>query len=80
MIVLLLLPFLFSNFVEKWYLPQGTQFRAGRVCIGDTDHDGHNELIFSTYGVSFKIFSTFLTRGRWIRFSVRGTGFLIFGI
>jgi hypothetical protein len=51
-----MLPFLFSNFVEKWYLPQGTISRAGRVCIGDTDHDGHNELIFSTYGVSFKIF------------------------
>jgi hypothetical protein len=26
------------------------------MCIGDTDRDGHDELIFSTYGVIFKTF------------------------
>lgn len=47
---------LFSTFTEKWYFFQGTVGEAGRVCIGNTDHDGHDELIFSTYGVPFKTF------------------------
>jgi hypothetical protein len=55
MIALLLLPFMLSNFVEKWYLPQGTKFCGGRVCIGDTDRDGHNELIFNVEA-SYKIY------------------------
>lgn len=57
MIVLLLLPFLFSNFVEKWYLPQGIhEYAVGRVCIGDTDRDGHTELFFTTLSDYWKIF------------------------
>lgn len=56
MIHVLVIMLLFSTFTEKWYLPQGTQYNAGRVCIGDTDRDGHDELIFSTYGVPYKTF------------------------
>jgi hypothetical protein len=56
MIALVLLPFMFGNFVEKWYLPQGTIGGNGRVCIGDTDRDGHTELFFTTLSDYFKIF------------------------
>jgi hypothetical protein len=50
MIIFLLLPFLLSNFVQQWYFPQGIDWGGGRIVIGDTDRDGHLELIFTTYG------------------------------
>jgi hypothetical protein len=46
-----MLPFLFSNFVQKWYIPQGVSgFGNTRVQISDTDRDGNLEFIFTTYG------------------------------
>ncbi len=56
MIIILMLPFLLGNFVQKWNLPQGTDWGAGRIVVGDTDRDGNHELIFSTYGGSFTIY------------------------
>jgi hypothetical protein len=56
MIVLLMLPLLFSNFVLKWYITQGIDWGAGRIVIGDTDRDGNYEFIFSTYGGSYTIY------------------------
>ena len=56
MIILLMLPFLLGNFVQKWNLPQGIDWGAGRIVVGDTDRDGNYELIFSTYGGSFTIY------------------------
>ncbi|MGB3478113.1 MAG: T9SS type A sorting domain-containing protein [bacterium] len=56
MIHILLIPLLLTSFTQKWYFPQGTRYGGGKMCIGDTDRDGHDELIFSTYGVIFKIF------------------------
>jgi len=56
MAILLMLQFLFSNFIQKWYIPQGIDWGAGRVCIGDTDRDGNYEFIIRTYGGSQKIY------------------------
>ncbi|MCK4250893.1 hypothetical protein KAX97_05570, partial [candidate division WOR-3 bacterium] len=51
MIILLMLPFLFSNFVQKWYFPQGVSgFGNTRIQIMDTDRDENVEFIFTTYG------------------------------
>ena len=48
---LLLLPFLYGNFVQKWYIPQGISgFGNTTMQIVDTDQDGRLELIFTTYG------------------------------
>lgn len=55
-LTLLILPFIFNGFVQKWFIPQGTIGTAGRICIGDTDRDGHYEFIFSTYGGSYTIY------------------------
>ncbi|MCK4674045.1 T9SS type A sorting domain-containing protein [candidate division WOR-3 bacterium] len=51
MIILLMLPFLFGNFVQKWYFPQGVSgFGNTRIQIMDTDRDENVEFIFTTYG------------------------------
>ncbi len=51
MIILLMLPFLFSNFVQKWYIPQGVSgFGNTIIQILDTDRDGNLEFVFTTYG------------------------------
>jgi hypothetical protein len=51
MILLLLLPFLFGDFVEKWYIPQGVSGFGNTIMqIVDTDRDTHLEFIFTTYG------------------------------
>jgi hypothetical protein len=46
MIILLMLPFLFGNFVEKWVIPYGTIAPGGKILVYDTDHDEQVELIF----------------------------------
>ena len=56
MTILLMLPFLFNSFVQKWYIPGGTNYGAGRICVGDTDRDGNHEFIFTTYGGSYTIY------------------------
>jgi hypothetical protein len=56
MTILLMLSFLFADFVQKWNLPQGIDWGASRIVVGDTDRDGNYELIFSTYGGSFTIY------------------------
>ena len=57
MIILLMLPFLFGGFNQKWFIPRGiSDGAAGRICIGDTDRDGNFEFIFTTYGGSFTIY------------------------
>ncbi|MGB3480246.1 MAG: T9SS type A sorting domain-containing protein [bacterium] len=57
MVNLLLLTFLFNGFVQKWTFQNGIYATAGRMCIGDTDRDGHYELIFcpNSYPASHKI-------------------------
>ena len=51
MIILLMLPFLFGNFVQKWYFPQGVSgFGNTRMQILDTDRDKSLEFVFTTYG------------------------------
>jgi len=51
MAFLLMLPFLFVNFVQKWYIPQGVSgFGNTIIQILDTDRDGNLEFIFTTYG------------------------------
>jgi len=50
MTIFLILPFLLGNFIQKWYFPQGIDWGASRIAIGDTDRDGHLEFIFTTYG------------------------------
>jgi hypothetical protein len=47
----LLLTFLLGGFIQKLYLPRGTNEVGGRMCIGDTDRDGNYELIFRPYGL-----------------------------
>jgi hypothetical protein len=44
--ILLMLPFLICNFVQKWNLPYGSVAPGGRILVSDTDHDGNIELIF----------------------------------
>jgi hypothetical protein len=57
MIHVLLIALLFTSFTQKWYFPQGIhEFAVGRVCIGDTDRDGHTELFFTTLSDYWKIF------------------------
>ncbi len=56
MIILLMLPFLFSNFVQKWYIPQGTNGPAGRILIADADRDRNYEFYIRTYGESQKVY------------------------
>jgi hypothetical protein len=56
MAILLMLPLLLGNFVQKWAIPQGIDWGAGRIVIGDTDRDGNCEFIFSTYGGSYTIY------------------------
>jgi hypothetical protein len=56
MVILFMLPFLVSNFVQKWYIPQGIGWGAGRLLIADTDRDSNYELIFSTYGGPYTIY------------------------
>ena len=53
---MLMLPFLFSNFIQKWYFPQGIDWGASRIVIEDSDRDGNYEFIFSTYGGSYTIY------------------------
>ncbi|NOR17831.1 T9SS type A sorting domain-containing protein [candidate division WOR-3 bacterium] len=57
MLILLMLPFLFGGFNQKWFIPRGiSDGAAGRICICDTDRDGNFEFIFTTYGGSFTIY------------------------
>ena len=56
MLILLMLPFLFSGFNQKWYIPAGVIGECGRILINDTDRDGNFEFIFTTYGGSFTIY------------------------
>ena len=42
---------LFATFSQKWIIPQGTIGSAGRILVCDTDRDGYDELIFTTYGM-----------------------------
>jgi len=56
MITILLIPFLLTNFVEKWTIPDGVVSRGGRLLIGDADRDGNQELYIGTYGGSQKIY------------------------
>ncbi len=56
MVTLLLVQILCTNFVQKWNHPQGIDWGASRIVVGDTDRDGNYELIFSTYGGSFTIY------------------------
>jgi hypothetical protein len=55
MIVLLMLPFLFGNFVQKWVIPRGMMGEAGRLLIGDSDRDGNYEFYITPCGMSQKI-------------------------
>jgi len=50
----LLIIFLCSGFVEKWYLPKGTSHQGGRICIADADRDGNYELYFNTFEYGYK--------------------------
>jgi len=51
MIILLMMPFLFGNFVQKWYFPQGVSgFGNTTMQILDTNRDTHLEFVFTTYG------------------------------
>ncbi|KPJ68791.1 hypothetical protein AMJ44_05525 [candidate division WOR-1 bacterium DG_54_3] len=56
MIALLLLPFLFGDFVQKWYVDAGMIGECGRILISDTDRDGNYEFFIWTYGGSQKIY------------------------
>jgi hypothetical protein len=56
MSVLLALTFLLGSFVQKWNIPQGIGWGAGRLLIADTDRDSNYELIFSTYGGPYTIY------------------------
>jgi hypothetical protein len=56
MVILLILPLLLGNFIQKWYFPQGIDWGASRIVISDTDRDGNYEFIFSTYGGSYTIY------------------------
>jgi hypothetical protein len=56
MTILLMLQLLLGNFVQKWYIPQGIDWGAGRLLIADTDRDNNYELIFSTYAGPFTIY------------------------
>jgi len=56
MTFLLILPFLFSGFVQKWYIPAGMIGECGRILVSDTDRDGNYEFIFTTYGGSYTIY------------------------
>jgi hypothetical protein len=56
MSVLLMLPLLFGNFVQKWYIPRGMTGECGRLLISDADRDGNHEFYISTYGGSQKIY------------------------
>jgi hypothetical protein len=50
MVGLLVLSFLFCNFVERWYLPIGRGSVEGRIFVGDTDRDGNYELFIDPPG------------------------------
>jgi hypothetical protein len=51
MILLLMLPFLVGNFVQKWNFSQGVAgFGNTVVQIADADRDGNLEFYFTTYG------------------------------
>jgi len=54
--VLVIICVLLTQFNLKWYIPQGIDWGAGRICIGDTDRDGNYEFIIRTYGGSQKIY------------------------
>jgi len=47
-----MLPFLFSNFVQKWYIPRGINHGETAIMqIFDTDRDADLEFIFTVYEV-----------------------------
>jgi len=49
--ILLILPLLLGNFVERWFFPQGISgFGNTKMQILDTDRDTHLEFVFTTYG------------------------------
>jgi len=55
-ISLLMISFLFGDFVQKWYMPAGVAAgNHGRMLINDTDRDGNYEFIFSDFAASQKI-------------------------
>jgi len=56
MAFLLMLPFLFGNFAQKWYIDAGMIGECGRILINDTDRDGNYEFFIRTYGGSQKIY------------------------
>jgi hypothetical protein len=52
MMIILLLPFLFGNFVQKWYFPRGVNHGSTAIMqIADTDRDTNWEFIFTVYEV-----------------------------
>jgi len=72
MFYLLLITFLFSGFVQKWYLPSGTDGTASRMLIADTDRDGSSSglpntsatfslmAFFAIISIGFALFSFML--------------------
>jgi hypothetical protein len=56
MIVLLMLPFLLGDFVQKWYIPRGMIGECGRLLICDTDRDGNYEFFMPPYGGAQKAY------------------------
>ena len=56
MIALLMLSFLFGDFIQKWYVDAGMIGECGRILISDTDRDGNYEFFIWTYGGSQKIY------------------------
>ena len=56
MIILLMLPFLLGNFVQKWFIPNGMIGECGRLLICDTDRDGNCEFFMPPYGGAQKIY------------------------
>ena len=55
MLILLMLPFLFSDFVQKWYISDGMIGEVGRLVIIDADRDGSYEFYMPGYGSSQRI-------------------------
>jgi hypothetical protein len=56
MMILLMLPLLFGNFVQKWFIPRGMMGEGGRLLISDADRDGNYEFYITPSGGTLKIY------------------------
>lgn len=84
MLLSLLLPLLYGDFIQKYYLPKGLTEYYGQICVADVDRDNNYEFIFRSclYGITDALFICKLHHsGQWqIDSLITRTWFLVWEV